>query len=262
MTEVTTKPGYDLDEMVRMRKAGASYRDIGHRFGMSHEKARRILKSSGLDLPANAHSFNRMKRLEEVNTLTEYLEKHGPVAREHVIETFGYTRQEINTLVQDGAPGYLIMSSGRFAISEETDEAIAKSLQRAWELVQDEVPGVDGLSHMAYDQLRDPERDLSAARIISRQGWVAACKKAGVPSGSRHRPASSYTYQWSDEKIVAAVKKYSEVCVADKTRPTYLGYDRWQRTQADAPSGSLVRLRMSKLGHRTWPEIVTAARST
>lgn len=255
---MTTTTTTTLDDMIRMRKAGHSYRDIGAKFGMSHEKARNVLTTSGVALPTNTHAYKREERQKEVKALADWLNEHGPVPRSLITEKFGYTSKEINLLVQDGAPGHLILATGR-VMPDMPDEEVMESLRRAWRVFQKAAPDAVGLSHASYDLVRDPDRDLSAARITSRYGWVNACAKAGVPSGGRLRAASTYKHQFSSEQIMNAVSQYVDECREARKRPTYLGYDRWQRTRAGAPSGSLVRMRMDKLGYNTWPEIIAAA---
>lgn len=248
----------DLDAMVTMRKAGHSYRAIGAKFGMSHEKARNLLTSSGVELPNNSHTYRRAEREKEVQMLAEWLVEHGPVTRSRLTEEFGYSSKEINLLVQDGAPGHLILSTGR-VVKDTPDETVMESIRRAWETLQKAVPEARGLSHTAYDRVRDPKRDLSAARITTRYGWVNACNEAGVPSGGRYRAASTYKHQFSSDQIMDSVREYAAECRAAEKRPTYLGYDRWQRSRASAPSGSLVRMRGYEMGYESWPEIVLAA---
>lgn len=248
----------DLDAMITMRRAGHSYRAIGTKFGMSHEKARKILLTSGADLPSNVHTYRRAERDKEVQALTEWLTEHGPATREQITETFGYSGKEINLLVQDGAPGHLILATGRAGASVP-DETVMGSIQRAWETLQRVAPEARGLSHTAYDRVRDPAHDLSAARITTRYGWVNACNCAGVPSGGRLRSVGGYKHQFSADQIMSAVREYAEECRATEKRPTYLGYDQWQRSRAGAPSGSLVRMRGHEMGYEAWPEIVLAA---
>lgn len=260
MTEDTKELELELDSMIKMRRSGASYRDIGQKFSMSHEKVRTVLTRSGADLPQHAHTFKRQERKKVVEELSQWLADNGPASRARIHDVFGLSNKEINALVQEGVPGHLILASARDSLRDTPESDVIESLQRAWKTVQKTAPDVEGLSHTMYEQVRHTDgEDLSAARITSRYGWVTACKMAGVPSGPRLRPTASYTHQWSEDQIREAVQRYVGECVKQTARPTYVGYDRWQRTEVNAPSGSLVRLRMGKLGYRTWPEIVEAA---
>lgn len=254
----------DLETMIVMRRRGESYRAIGEKVGISHEKARTILTNldADMNLPTSAHDIGREKRRADVDELAEWLVTHGPISRDEITREFGYSSHEINALVKHGLPGYLVLASKRDHTEDTTDtEDVMESLRRAWSRVQEASPGITGLSHAIYDQVRNPETDLSAARITARYGWVDACKEAGVPPGMRRRSPSTYKERWTNEAILSAVSRYVTTCVSAGKRPTYLGFDRWQLTQPDAPSGSLVRMRMAKMGVRTWPDIVAQAQT-
>ena len=109
-----------------------------------------------------------------------------------------------------------------------------------------------------YERLRRTD-DPSAALLVGRYGWENACEKFGVPSGESWRPKASYTSRWTDEDIVKSVYEYVLHSRALREKPSYLGYDRWQQHDPDAPSGTLVRNRMRALGLRTWPAVVENA---
>lgn len=248
-----------IAQAVKMRRGGASYREIAAKIKTSHEQVRRVLLADEINNATSKTEFPKGSTRARVKELTDWLNKHGPVSRERVTEEFGYDRAQITALTRAGAPSHLIMSSSKSTEPQVSDAEVLVSLRRAWNALREEVPGASGLSHVSYERVRDPKRDLSAARITTRYGWVQACEKAGIPSGGVLRPTKTYTQRWNDEGILRAVRTYASECLAEQRRPTYLGYDRWQRGKSEMPSGSLVRVRMQKIGLRTWPQTIEAA---
>ena len=68
-----------------------------------------------------------------------------------------------------------------------------------------------------------------------------------------------YRREWLPEQLLAVVRRYLRHADHSGERPTYLGYERFQRLHADLPSGTTVRNRLREVGLDSWPVIVTAA---
>ena len=245
------------DEFVRLRKAGFSYRAIGAKFGLSHERVRQVLVRDGE--PADwARTTARTKRKAKIAEITKWLDENGPVARDQVLEQFGLSKSQLTQMIAEGLPSHQMLVASRPQEQQFSDEQVNDAVVRAWDDIQRLNPRATGLSHVLYERVRQIH-DPSAALLIARYGWEVACANAGVPSGLSLRPKDTYQTRWADADILAKVGEYVTECMAEGNRPSYLGYDRWQQYDADAPSGTLVRNRMRTAGLTTWPDIVMAA---
>lgn len=245
------------DEFVKLRRAGYSYREIGTKFGLSHERVRQVLVAEG-DPSEWARTPAREKRRAEIAEITKWLEANGPVARNQVIEEFGITQSRLTTLIAEGLPSHLILMAPRATTPQFTDDDVVEALTRAWAEYQRINPDATGLSHVMYERLRRTT-DPSSPMMVGRYGWENACRLAGVPHGEAWRKKSSYASKWSDSDITEVVKRYIAHCREQGERPSYLGYERWQQLTEDAPSGTLVRNRMRDMGYITWPKVIEYA---
>lgn len=257
-------PPPELDDYIAKRRAGMSYREIAALHGTTAGSIRRaILIHGGPDAPLSSRA---QRRRAEVAAVTKWLEENGPVNRDRIKEVFGYNADQINNLVRDGAPRHLIIyadrtSTGNLHAEGVPDDEVFASLRRAWSAALEDNPSARGLSTAVYDEYRDPENDLSTARIVMRYGWAAACASAGVPSGGKGR--GTYTSRWTRDQVVAVIADYLDWCAENQKRPTYGGYDTWQRGRPDAPSGTMARIRMqTEEGLGSWPLILDYVQRT
>lgn len=251
---MSTKAHDLTDEFRDLRRKGWTYREIGEKYGFSHERVRQVL---GPDEPGTLtyHERRRVaveKRAAEIN---EYLRKHGVVTREALMEEFDLSATQLNELSRDGVETERILSTrSRTATYEIAD--VNAALRRVWAEVHREHPSADGLSHSRYDEYRRTD-EPSAALIVSRTGWITACHDAGIPSGTPIR--ENYESQWDEKQILRWVRMYADMCTEKGERPSYLGYEKFQRTRDDAPSGSTIRNRLRGSVSGLWSEIVAAA---
>jgi hypothetical protein len=249
MTTAPTAVDERQEAFRKLREAGYTYTEIGYRYGLSAERVRQIA-----DLPAGrAAGASGAKRREALAAeIAAYLEEHGPTPRSEIRERFEITESRLGHMIAEGLPSHLLLTPPRSRQTHYSDVAVFEALQRVHGAV-----GKPWLSYSDYEENRNRD-DPSAALIIARYGWSAACKKAGVDPGWTNR-AGAYKSAWTDEAIIESVREYVRWAADNGRRPTYLAYDEWQKRDPKHPSGTLVRIRMKALGHGTWPSILDLA---
>jgi hypothetical protein len=249
------------DEWITLRQAGHSYRQIGEKFGFSHEMVRQTIGAdSGTRI--NIYAQKRAERRAELRT---WLEANGPVARSVLFDHFGINGRQLIyfTREDDTFPLHLILLDSRptEAAQSFSDDDVFSAMRQAWHDVQAHKPLARGLSHVLYERHREPDQP-SSARIIGRYDtWSKACALAEIPSGDAYRPAATYSTAWTAAALLDAVARYLADCAEHNAKPTYTRYDQYQREHDDLPSGTTVRLRLKGEGLATWPAIVAAARA-
>lgn len=239
------------------RAAGATYREIGDRHGISHERVRQVLKEAGVDVgPSNWATLH--KKEAQAAKITMWLKANGPVPAGRVYEEFEITPGRLAELVSGHAvpKEYIMAGVSSQSMQSTTIEEAATHVTATWERVQAEEPGVTGLSVGLYDRYRITG-DPSPAMITSRFGWRNVCALAGVPTAGTGRP--QYTPKWSNQELLDWVRKYTEVQFERGERVTFDGFDRWRHTQDGAPSGALLRTRLRREGYESWAAMVAAA---
>ena len=60
------------------------------------------------------------------------------------------------------------------------------------------------------------------------------------------RSRGSYHSKWTDDELFAIVRRYRQHAEAHQMKATFWGYEMYQRAQADAPSGTMLRQRMGQ----------------
>ena len=240
-------------EFVELRGEGWTYREIGAKYGYSYERIRQVL---GPD------SKKTSKRETKAVKISAWLNENGPTPRNRVCDLFDTTEAELGRMVRDDqVPAHLLLLPERSTANEFSVSEIRTALRRVWGALQASDTGATGLSRDVYEKYRGQD-EPSGSVLISRFGWQAACEMAEVPHGGIRRPTSSYRSKWSDDELLGHVADYVRDAVADERRPTYLGYEAWQKGQLTSrPSGTLIRNRMRQ--HEPalarWADIVTEA---
>jgi Sigma-70, region 4 len=237
------------------RDAGMTYREIGDKYGVSHERVRQVLKNAGIPpVPRNWVAHHR--RAELAGEVTTWLKANGPTPVDVVHKEFHLSSQRLTDLVTDyGVPKEYIMSGTNKSATSIAFEDVAAAVGAAWKRVLEDEPDLQGLSVGVYDRNR-VEGDPSPALITSRWGWRTVCAAAGVPTGGAGRP--QYTPKWSDAELIGWVGKYAAAMMADGERVTFDGYDKWRHEQAGAPSGAALRTRLRRSGYDSWAAMVAA----
>lgn len=249
------------EDWIDLRQQGYSYRQIGEEYGFSHEMVRQVIVS---DPRVTGERPSTVRRRNLGKEITDYLTANGPMPRDELLVKFGMNNRQLTYLTthEKEFPKHLIILARRDTSSFYTDDEIHDAMRRVWAEVQAARPNVDGLSHALYDQYRDVAVDPSPARIIGRyHTWNTACSDAGIPSGFTRRGRETYSTAWTDEEILAVIRRFVADMAAQSKRPTYGRFDHWQRDHADAPSGTTVRNRLKQTGLANWPDIIAAAMS-
>ena len=246
------------EEFEQLRAEGMSYREIGERYSLSHERVRQVVGST--TEPEVWADRKRRERAAWRDEIAAWLEEHGPVTRDALAEAWSLSPYQVSRLVNEGLPSHLIMSPERTRERDFDTDDIIKALRRSWKALQAADPTAIGLSHANYEAYRSVS-EPSAALVTSRYGWDVIAEIADVPTGGTRRPKESYTSSWSDDDILHAIKEYVEESREAGARPTYVGYEEWQRGRDYAPSGSTVRNRGRQMDPALdrWPQIVAAA---
>jgi len=244
-------PATDLVAEFRGERAGgATFRQIGDKYGVSHERVRQVLGAAGITYDRNHTATIRKDRTAA--GITEWLAGNGPVPAGVLCEEFGITSQRLSELVaHHGVPRNLIMSGAGRTGSTFTAAGFAAAVGGAWARLKEEVPSATGLSVGSYDRVRLPG-DPSPALITARMPWRDVCAAAGVPCGAGR---GNYTVKWTDEELLGWIGRYAG---STPGRVTFDGYDKWRRAQDGAPSGALVRTRLRRNGYPTWASMVAA----
>jgi hypothetical protein len=241
------------DEIIRLREAGWTYTEIGEKLGYSHEWIRQQV--TDVEEPGTWLARKQEKRASDLEAKNAWLAEHGPVTREEFAEEFGLNDSRINRLVSDGLDSHMLLIGTKSRLSTFTEDEWVDAVQRAWAVEQKISPDATALSGVRYDGLRRAD-DPSMVLLVSRVGWNEMCERAGVPHGRSRRKV--YTSHWTDTDILAWVGRWATSCTDQGIRPTFAGYDAWQRDVDSAPSGATVRNRMRQAGVVAWSDVVKA----
>jgi len=233
MTTTTPLP-LDVEEIARRRRSTESLASIARDYGVSRERIRQILVAEygttwSDEMSAEA-AIEREKSLASWRTeVLDRIESGEVVTRDDVV---------------DGAPSRVgtveeVLGEYAWAVSfpqkshtRYTDEVIAKSMKRVWKASVKPAP----LTRESYDANRNPETDVSGARIAQRMPWSTACEMADVPPGPPGRATYSRLSQDMAVEWVAAFLAWS---VAHGGRGSAAEYDVWTRSYGGPSMGSV-----------------------
>lgn len=223
---------------------------VAKRHGLTPERVRQISNPFLADIHKSRENLRKQKK--EV-TRQNRLERITKVAKENqamrpavIASTVGggiTTRDVIDVIGEKDA---LRRDQIRFVedpvfTRKFTDEECFEALREASRRVGKKEGKKNGeygvLTMVLYSENSGPD-DPKRSTIQKRFGtWQTACKKAGVPSGDPI-PRRVYQKKWSDEDMVAVVKRFfSEVGVFGSMRQ----YADWARTVPGTPTQATVR---------------------
>lgn len=222
--------------IVRARRDGATLRDIGTRFGVTGERVRQIVAAADptLDTAAAAEAADR----RDVAVLRSVLHSHpGRLTWPDLAAASGVPEGRARRLLTDSDVRLLGTHAGYGPQPQWTDSEIHDALRAAADAL-----GPGPLTATRYDQARrDGLVDGPSVALLSiRFGtWTAACRAAGVATGTGRR--TPYTSAWTDDDIVDHVADY----LACSATSTVAGYQSWRARHAPAaPSWPTVRIRL------------------
>lgn len=233
MTATTSRP-LDVAEIARRRRSTESMASIARDYGVSRERIRQILIeeygttwSDELSAEAATERENAIASWRE--QILDAIERGDAVTRDDVVTAAPFPVNTVEDVLGEFAWAVAFPQKSHERYS---DAEIAKSMKRVWSKAVKPAP----LTREAYDTNRDPEADVSGARISQRMPWAAACEMAGVPSGTARR--SKYSRLPRDLAIewVAAFLAWS---VTHSGRGSAAEYDVWARAHGGPSMGAV-----------------------
>lgn len=248
------EPGIELGSraqlMIRARLDGATYEEIGARFGVTRERARQIVNEnhgpSTAEVRASRAARETLRREGVQSEIREALEVMGPLSVPEMSELLDRSETEVKRLWPADLKGLRI----RQGKSEQawSDVEILLAIQRA-SIYEFPLTANSYRELVAVGQVRGP----SLPRVGQRFGsWAAACEAAGVEHGQAWR--DNYQSQWTDDELLGFVREYSSV---SKASFSVQGYSSWRSAECpSAPSGMTLRNRFG-----SWTEIKRRALS-
>ena len=231
--------------MVRAREAGATLDEIASQHGLSPERVRQVLHRMGGPTTADVRAIRDKTEQQRLDLLGarvhDVLTQLGTAPTDQVCDEVGCSPEDLRRAVRESDRWRLITphrSVERFGHRSIMDGLQELSRRRARK------QGLDGLVRVpksAWDEWRDPDTLPSSIRIMQRYGtWIDACITAGVPV-LRHERRSGAPRQWTDDELVDWLARF----VADPAGGRSVAeFDRWARSQRDAPSSQTVRNRL------------------
>lgn len=248
----------DVMDWVRRREAGESLRNIAAEYGVSTQYVSMVTNHQQRRPWPTADERPKPELDALVEQINAWLRERTTTTTDEVKQEFDLTSHQWNQIWKRLDNSKFVGKLKFTSRVEKYDDGSCKAALR--EVF--EANGKRPLTGVVYERLRDRDRHPSVPTIHNRFGsWSAACGAAEVPfGGSRrdvvgHAPTRGWS-SWSDDEILGWIRAYRE-SLESTERPSYNGYDNWQRTQQNAPSGSLVRVRLKHLGN--WGDILAAA---
>lgn len=224
------------NDMIQMRRAGATLADIGAKYGVSRERARQIIDNRVTSTEAAAATAGA--RVAQVRAaLTQ------PMTLAELADRVGFSQHLTSSLVPDDVR-HLVLSPQTVDKRFSEGDLLAR-LREAAAVVE------GPLTATRYNTFRDADPDnrptiaVYAARFGS---WSAACAAAGVRSGEAPG-ARVYERRHSDDDLLRFVREF-----LDSGLKTVKDWDQWRMQRPGVPSLSLLRIRLG-----AWNDIKRAA---
>lgn len=234
MTTAATPLALDAEEIARRRRSTESMASIAKDYGVTREAIRQVLvKEYGTtwsdELSAEAASERENLLASWRAELLDRLEAGEALTRDEVVNG---SPTPVNTVEDVLGEFAWAVSFPQKSHSRYTDAEIKASMKRVW--LESVKP--DPLTREVYDAHRDPEKDVSGARIAQRMPWSVACDMAGVPAGTARR--STYD-RLPVEVALEWVAAFLAWAVSHNERGSAAEYDRWAKSHSGPSMGGV-----------------------
>lgn len=231
---ITTPLPLDVKEIARRRRSTESMASIAKDYGVTRERIRQILVAEygttwSDELSAEAASERENLIASWREKLLDRLEKGEALTRDEVVNG---CPTPVNTVEEVLGEFAWAVSFPQKSHSKYSDDEIKASMKRVW--VESVKP--DPLTREVYDASRDPEKDVSGARIAQRMPWSVACEMAGVPAGTARR--STYD-RLPTEVALEWVAAFLAWAVKHGERGSAAEYDRWSKDHGGPSMGGV-----------------------
>ncbi len=231
---MTASVALDVAEIARRRRSTESLASIAKDYGVTRERIRQVLvKEYGTtwsdELNAEAASERENALVQWRETLLDRLESGERLTRDEVVDG---APSPVNTVEEVLGEFAWAVAFPQKAHERYTDADVKASMKRVW--TKHVKP--DDLTRETYDANRDPEKDVSGARIAQRMPWSDACALAGVPFGEARREAYARLPQDTALDWVSAFLAWS---VEHGGRGSAAEYDRWAKSHGGPSMGGV-----------------------
>jgi hypothetical protein len=212
------------DRLLAEYRQGDSIAALAEKHGLRRDAVSAELAKYGIGRPSPARE-----------RVLEFVRANPGLSIDDIALRLDLAKSSVSRYLRNSPEHKLVVSRKTNPAVQYTDAQMAESLRLAFRQLPDRSKG---LSRKAYARLMAGQNAPAAATFIRRYGsWSAACSKAGISASASRR--GSYTRQWSDDDIIAAVAEFIETT----GQTAYHPYATWA-TANGRPSGPLLVTRL------------------